>query len=157
MGMRDLRLVTRHLISFGSLFTLRPAVHYHLGELICLVSTFPVNLYFINPPTPGEEEGAAKSEEGMRTVLPAIFGVGAAGVAGTLVGWILRIRGIVAERGIEALDLIGGRGVEFSFSTLTSFLVCLGAETRRVISVGRAGRIIGDYHQLEPYQSGGKM
>jgi hypothetical protein len=148
--MRGLRLVTRHLISFGSLFTLRPAVHHHLGELICLVSTFPVNLYFINPPAPGEDEGAAKSEEGIRTVPPDIFGVGTAGVAGTLtlVGWILRIRGIVAERGIEALDLIGGRGVEFSFSTSTSFLVCLGADTRRVISVGRAGRIIGDCHQL---------
>ena len=86
----------------------------------------------------------------MRTVPPDTLGVGAAGVAGTLtlVGWILRIRGIVAESGIEALDLIGGRGVEFSFSTSTSFLVCLGAETRRVISVGRAGRIMGDYHQL---------
>jgi hypothetical protein len=148
MDMRDLRLVTRHLISFGSLFTPRPAVHHHRGELICLVSTFPVNLYFIKPPAPGEEEGAAKSEEGMRTVPPDIFGVGTAGVAGTLVGWILRIRGIVAERGIEALDLISGRGVEFSFSTSTSFLVCLGAETRRVISLGRAGRIMGDYHQL---------
>jgi hypothetical protein len=151
--MRGLRLVTRHLISFGSLFTLRPAVHHHLGELICLVSTFPVNLYFINPPAPGEEEGAAKSEEGIRTVPPDIFGVGAAGVAGTLtlVGWILRIRGIVADSGIEALDLMGGRGVEFSFSTSTSFLVCLGAETRRVISLGRAGRIMGDYHQLDLY------
>jgi len=83
MGMRGLRLVTRHDGSFGSLFTLRLAVHYHLGELICLVSTFPVNLYFINPPAPGEEEGA-KSEEGIRTVPPDTFGVGAAGVAGTL-------------------------------------------------------------------------
>jgi hypothetical protein len=86
-------------------------------------------------------------------VPPDIFGVGAAGVAGTLtlVGWILRIRGIVADSGIEALDLMGGRGVEFSFSTSTSFLVCLGAETRRVISLGRAGRIMGDYHQLDLY------
>jgi len=126
--------------------------HHHLGELICLVSTFPVNLYFINPPAPGEEEGA-KSEEGIRTVPPDTFGVGAAGVEGTLtlVGCILRIRGIVADKGIEALDLIGGRGVEFSFSASTSLLVCLGAETRRVISVGRAGRIIGDFHQLKLY------
>lgn len=61
------------------------AVHQYLGELICLVSTFPVNLYFIRPPVPGDEEGAAKSEEGIRTVPPDTFGIGATGVAGTLV------------------------------------------------------------------------
>jgi hypothetical protein len=88
-------------------------------------------------------------------VPPDTFGIGAAGVAGILVGWILRIRGIVAESGIEALDLIGGRGVEFSFSISTSFLVCLGAETRRVISLGRAGRIMGDYRQLKLCQREG--
>jgi len=82
----------------------------------------------------------------MRTVPPDIFGVGTAGVAGILVDWMLRIRGIVADKGIEALDLIGGRGVEFSFSMSTSFLFCLGADTRLVISLGRAGRIMGDCH-----------
>lgn len=133
------------------------AGHHHLGELNCRVSTFPVNLYFINPPAPGEEEGAAKSEEGIRTVPPDTLGVGRAGVTGTLVDWILRIRGIVAESGIEALDLIGGRGVEFSFSISTSFLVCLGAETRRVISLGRGGRIMGDYHQLKLSQGKGEL
>ena len=60
---------------------------HHLGELICLVSTFPVNRYFINPPAPelGDEEGAAKSEEGIRIVPPTavlITGRGA-GVSGT--------------------------------------------------------------------------
>lgn len=47
---------------------------------------------------------------------------------------------------MEALDLIGGRDVEFSFSVSTSFLLCLGADTRLVISLGRAGRIMGDYY-----------
>lgn len=125
---------------------------HHLGELNCLVSTFPVNLYFPSPsapePGPGEEEGAAKSEEGIRIVPPTnTFGAGGAGVVGILLDWIFKIRGMVADNGIEALDLIGGRGVIFSFSSL----VCLGTDTRRVISfTGRAGRTIGDYHQLFP-------
>ena len=114
-----------------------------------------MNRYFINPPAPepGDEEGAAKSEEGIRIVPPTavlITGRGA-GVSGTgtvrLVDWTLRILGNVADRGIEALDFMGGRGVD-SFSSPKSFLVCF-AETRRVISfTGLAGRIIGDYHQL---------
>lgn len=128
---------------------------YHLGELICLVSTFPVNLYFINPPAPeaGEEEGAAKSEEGIRIVLE---GVGAGMTSEFMfVGCRLRILGMVADKGIDARDLKGGRGVAVSFSFSTSFLVCFGADTRRVISfTGRAGRIIGDYDQLSTRRGG---
>ena len=146
-----LRIVYRHddFVRFWLLY-------YHLGELICLVSTFPVNRYFINPPAPelGDEEGAAKSEEGIRIVPPtAVLMTGRrAGVSGTVTGrladWTLRILGMVADKGIEALDFMGGRGVD-SFSSPNSFLVCF-AETRRVISfTGLAGRIIGDYHQLD--------
>jgi hypothetical protein len=95
---------------------------YHLGELDCLVSTFPVNLYFINPlALAGDEEGAAKSEDGISIVPPtdvlAGAGAGAVGagigvIGGRLTGWILRIRGIVADNGMEARDFMGGRGVD---------------------------------------------
>jgi hypothetical protein len=76
-------------------------------------------------------------------------------VFGILVGLTLRIRGIVADNGIEALVLNGGRGVDS-----VSFSVCRFDIVGRTVALlsdleaaefgaaGRAGRIIGDCHQL---------
>jgi hypothetical protein len=95
---------------------------YHLGELNCLVSTFPVNLYLINPlALAGDEEGAAKSEDGIRIVPPtdalAVAGAGAVGAGIGVIGRrladrILSTRGMVADNGMEARDFIGGRGAD---------------------------------------------
>jgi hypothetical protein len=80
MFVRIDRVIVHGYIRFVSRHPLHPRsisnqVDHNLGELNCLVSTFPVNLYFINPPIPfpsGEEEGAgaamAKSDEGIMPV-----------------------------------------------------------------------------------------
>jgi len=91
-----------------------------------------------------------KFDEGMMPIDTLLAGI-AAGVLGTLVGLTLRIRGIVADNGIEARDFIGGRGVcSASFSVyrfgIDGRVAVLDSDL--IPAGGRADRIIGDCHQL---------